>query len=183
MGGDTTMENLNEQEVTAFVRKEADYYLEKWQPILEGRSRWAGFNWAAFFLTYLWLAYRKMFKVAFIFCGIMLIVSFLKSFYTFTFLRKPEPPVALKILEGLDVLVACIICGIFGNIWYLSRTRKGINKIRTQGLQDEAYFQSLSKSGGTSLRKSLGFFILFILGLIVVNFLPSFLTALLMVQP
>ena len=177
------MENLNEKEVRAFVGKEADYYLKKWQPILEGRSRWAGFNWAAFFLTYLWLADRKMFKGAFIFYGIILIVSFLKSYYTFAFLGKPEPPVALDILEGLVFLPAAIICGTFGNIWYLSRTRKGINKIRTQGLQDEAYFQSLSKSGGTSPGKSLGFLILFILGLIVVNFLPSFLTALLMLQP
>jgi hypothetical protein len=169
-----SIKNLNEQEVGAFVRKEADYYLKKWQPILEGRSQWAGFNWAAFFLTGLWLAYRKMFKGAFIFYGIILIVSFLKWFYTFAFLFKPEPPVALNILEGLVVLVAGIICGTFGNIWYLSRTRKEINEIRTQGLQEEAYFQSLSKSGGTSLGKSLGFIILLFLCQIGVFLLATF---------
>jgi len=181
-----SIENLSEQEVTAYVREKADYYLKKWQPILLGQGHWAGFNWAAFFLTGLWLAYRKMFKGAFIFYGIMLIVPFLTSFYTFytfAFLGKPEPPVALDTFEALPDLVAGIICGTFGNIWYLSHTRKAVNKIRTQGLQDEAYFQSLSKSGRTSPGKSFGFFILFILGLTVIKSLPNFLTALLMVQP
>lgn len=179
------MENLNEQEVRAFVRKEADYYLKKWQTILEGRRQRVGFNWAAFFLTGLWLAYRKMFKVALIFYGIILILPILKSFYkfyTFAFLGKPETPVALDILESLVDLVAAIFCGTFGNIWYLSHTRKAINKVRRQELKEEAYFQSLSKSGGTSWGKSLAIFILFILVLTVLGLLPSFLTALLMLQ-
>lgn len=169
-----SMEYFNEHEARAFIGKETDYYLKKWQPILEGRSQRAGFNWAAFFLTGLWLAYRKMFKGAFIYCGIILIVSFLRSFYTLAILFKPEPPVAIDILEGLVYLATSIICGTFGNIWYLSRTRKGINEIRTQGLQDKAYFQSLSKSGGTSLGKSLGFLILSFLCAIVGFFLSTF---------
>ncbi len=180
-----SMEYFNEHEVRAFIGKEADYYLKKWQPILEGRSQRAGFNWAAFFLTGLWLAYRKMFKGALIFWGIILIVPFLKSSFTFYTLAfgKPEPTVALDILQALVDLVAPIICGTSGNIWYLSRTRKEINKIRVQGLQGEAYFQSLSKSGGTSLGKSLGFLTFIILGLIVVSSLPYILIGLLMLQP
>ncbi len=165
---------FNEHEVRAFIGKEADYYLKKWQPILEGRSQRAGFNWAAFLLTGLWLPYRKMFKWAFIFCGIILIENFLKFFYTFGLLFTPEPPIALDILEGLMFLATNIICGTFGNIWYLSHTRKAISEIRRQGWQDEAYLQSLSKSGGTSLSKSLGFFILYCQSGILGFFLSTF---------
>ena len=34
-----SIKNLNEQEVGAFIGKEADYYFKKWQPILEGQSQ------------------------------------------------------------------------------------------------------------------------------------------------
>jgi hypothetical protein len=149
------MENFNEQGVRAFIGREADYYLKKWQPILERRGRWAGFNWAAFFLTGLWLAYRKMYKATFIYYGAYIPGEILLG----DILGKHIESSIEEILVGL---VAGIVCGTFGNIWYLSRTLKAINEIRSQGLQEEAYFQSLSKLGGTNIGLSIGLCILFI---------------------
>ncbi len=148
-------ENFNEQEVRAFIGREADYYLKKWQPILEGRGRWAGFNWAAFFLTDLWLAYRKMYKAIFVYYGAKIAGGILLG----AIIGKHMDSNILEILFGL---AAGIVCGVFGNIWYLSRTLKVVNEIRSQGLQEDAYFQSLSKFGGTNIRLSIGLFILVI---------------------
>jgi len=150
-----SIKNLNEQEVGAFIGKEADYYFKKWQPILEGQGQWAGFNWAAFFLTDLWLAYRKMYKAIFVYYGAKIAGGVLLG----AIIGKHIDSRILEILVGL---VAGIVCGVFGNIWYLSRTLKVVNEIRSQGLQEEAYFQSLSKFGGTNIRLSIGLLILVI---------------------
>jgi hypothetical protein len=150
-----SVKNLNEQEVRTFIGKEADYYLKKWQPILEGRGRWAGFNWAAFFLTDVWLAYRKMYKAIFVYYA----AKIAGRAFLGAILGKHIESSILEILIGL---VAGIVCGVFGNMWYLSRTLKVVNEIRPQGLQEEAYFQSLSKFGGTNIRLSIGLLILVI---------------------
>lgn len=148
----TSLGNFNEHELRAFIDKEADYYLIKWWPRLGGQGHWAGFNWAAFFLTDLWLAYRKMYKAIFIYygakiAGVVLLESILgKS----------------RILEIIAGLIIGTVCGVFGNIWYLNRTIKVINEIRSQGLKGEAYLQSLSKFGGTNIRLSIVLLILFI---------------------
>lgn len=153
--------SLTEQELRAFIGKGADYYLKKWQPILGGQGRRrAGFNWAAFFLPGLWFPYRKMHKAAFIFYGISLIETILEEVLFVGILGKPESPF---VLDFLYTIVVGIVCGAFGNIWYLSHTRKVTDEVRSKGLQEEAYFELLSKRGGTNLKKSLGFFILFLL--------------------
>lgn len=160
-----SIKNLNEPEVRAFIGKEADYYFKKWQPILEGQGQWAGFNWAAFFLTGVWLAYRKMYKVIFIYYAIRII----GGIFLWAILRKH---IESNILEILVDIAACIVCGTFGNMWYLSYTQKAIDGIRSQGLQEEAYLQSLSKLGGTNLSLSIGFCILSIV-LEVLNYLSK----------
>ena len=50
----------DEQYFRVFVGSKADYYVERWTPLLRSSGRGAGFNWAAFFLSSFWLPYRKM---------------------------------------------------------------------------------------------------------------------------
>lgn len=145
--------NFNEQEVRAFIGKEADYYLKKWQPILEGRGCWAGFNWAAFFLTGVWLAYRKMYKATFIYYGTRIVGGIFLGAILGEHIES-------NFLEILVDLVAGIVCGTFGNIWYFFRTQKAIDGIRLPGLQEEVHLQSLSKLGETNLGLSIGLCIL-----------------------
>jgi hypothetical protein len=147
--------NFNEQELRAFIGKEADYYIKKWQPRLGGQGYWAGFNWAAFFLTDLWLAYRKMYQAIFVYYGAKIAGGVLVG----AIIGKQIDSRLLEILVGL---ITSTVCGVFGNIWYLTRTLKVVNEIRSQGLQEEAYFQSLFKFGGTNIRLSIGLCILVI---------------------
>ncbi len=58
---DKPMETLTEEEIRAFVGSNADYFLKKWRPALEGLSNKAGFNCAAFCLSGFWFPYHKMY--------------------------------------------------------------------------------------------------------------------------
>ncbi|MBD7964948.1 DUF2628 domain-containing protein [Fictibacillus norfolkensis] len=54
------MDERQETKLIEFVgEKKKDYYLKKWQ-------KDNNFNWAAFFLTLLWLGYRKMYTPIFL---------------------------------------------------------------------------------------------------------------------
>jgi hypothetical protein len=151
---------LTEQEIRSFVGPKADYYLEKWADslALKDESYGAGFNWAAFFLSGLWLPYRKMYLVTLIFYGIILAESVLEDLVFIGILDEPEPPPALGRMVGLAI---AIVCGWYGNRWYLSHTRAKIAELRGLGEEDEAYMQVLAKQGGRSLAASLGIFLSF----------------------
>lgn len=147
-----------EQHLRAFVGSKADYYLEKWTPLQAGRGHSTGFNWAAFLLSGLWLPYRKMYSVSTIFFAIILVESIAEEVLFVGILGKAETPAGLDSVVGL---VAAIICGAYGNRWYLSHARKVISDVCAQGLEQNAVTGVLSKRGGTSLGSSLGFFFLF----------------------
>lgn len=151
-------ETSSRRELQAFVGPKASYYLRKWAPALEGNRRDTGFNWAAFFLCGLWIAYRKMYVIAFVVYGVAALESLLEDFLFVRILGEPEPPASVDRLITLGI---SIICGVYGNRWYLSHTRKMVAETKAQGLQDKALLYALSKRGGTSLLASLGLFLLF----------------------
>ena len=140
---------ITEEEVRAFVgNPKADYYIGKWS--LPNK----GFNWAACLLSGLWLPYRKMYVPTVIFFGIMLVDSVIEDIVFVEILRMPEPPPVLDKLVGL---IAALVCGLFGNRWYLSHAHNVIAEVRSQGLPEEDHLRMLSKRGGTNLLASLGF--------------------------
>ena len=71
------MENITEQEFKSFLGEKADYFLDKWKESSATRGMGDGFNWAAFFLTGLWLSYRKMYWIAAIVIGLQGLISFI----------------------------------------------------------------------------------------------------------
>jgi hypothetical protein len=171
------MNDLTDQEVAAFVGKNADYYLQSWQTAPEGMGgagNRAGFNWAAFFLSGFWLPYRKMYRAGAIFFGVLVLESILEEVVFIGILGKPEAPGLLGSLVGF---IAAMICGGFGNAWYLSHTQKKIAEARNQELADDAYLQALAKRGGTSFAASLGFVVICSVVLFVLSTLSSLVLA------
>lgn len=143
----------------AFVGRKADYYFKKWAPLLAGSGRGAGFNWAAFFLCGLWLPYRKMYWFSAIFYTIIVTESLAEEVLFVVVLGEPEPPAVLSNVIGIAVAV---LCGAYGNQWYLSHARKVIRDVRARGFEEHGVLEMLSARGGTSLLASLGFFFLFL---------------------
>jgi hypothetical protein len=69
----------DEELVKRFIGKNSDYYLKKWSSSKNPEKR-SGMNWAAFFFNVIWLAYRKMYKYAFVYIGIWLVGLWCKNF-------------------------------------------------------------------------------------------------------
>jgi hypothetical protein len=159
LGLDWSRADLTRQEVTAFVGRKAGYYLNRWAGALEGTGKSSGFKWAAFFFSGLWLPYRKMYAITAIFLGFILLESLLEEVVFVEVLGRPEPPAGLGQAVGL---AASIICGRWGNQWYLSRTRRAVAELRSQELAEDVYLDALGRRGGTNIAASLGFFALFI---------------------
>lgn len=162
------MSNLTEAEVRAFVGTGAEYYLRKWRPALEGAGNAGnatGFNWAGFLLSGAWLPFRKMYRITAIFLGVLLLETLLEEIVYTRVLGRPEAPGTLGNMIGL---VGAMICGGFGNEWYLSHTQEVIAQVRGQGLPEDAYLQELAKRGGTSFAASLGFLAAFAVGVVVI---------------
>jgi hypothetical protein len=160
------------RELRAFVGSKADSYLSNWAS-MRRRSGSSGFNLAAFFLSGLWLPYRKMYKATGIFFGVIIVESILEQVVFVDFLNKPEVPRALANIVGL---VVAVVCGAYGNRWYLSHAKKIIAEVRLQGLDDESFLKELARRGGTSLLASLGVVFLFIVstvGLVAIAILGS----------
>jgi hypothetical protein len=154
---DSTYEDSERRQLAAFVGSKAQYYLNKWAPLLRSGTGSAGFNWAAFFLWGLWLAYRKMYKVALIFYAIIIVEAVLEQVVFVGAMGKPETPQALW---PVVLLVVSLICGAYGNRWYLSHARAAVSEHSREGLPEDALLEKLSNRGGTSLAASLSIFAL-----------------------
>jgi hypothetical protein len=148
---------LTEEETRAFVGPKSGYYFSRWQPVLEGRARGAGFNAAAFLLAGLWLPYRKLYRVAFAFYGIFLAVNLLDLLLAPRLGRGAGSAGARWLLA----IIGWFVCGFFANRWYLSRAIRVVSQARSQRLEREAHLQWIRNRGGTSIALSLGMFVAF----------------------
>ncbi len=151
-------DDAERQHLRAFVGPKADYYLEKWAPLQEDPEDRAGFNLPAFFLSGLWLPYRKMYRAAAMFFTIILGESMVEEILFMRFFGHAEPPAGLGFIVGL---AAAVVCGTYGNRWYLSHARKVIANVHAQDLEKQMIPQVLSKRGGTSFAATLMFLLAF----------------------
>ncbi len=119
-------------------------YPQKWRGLIEGRSRFAGFNWAAFFFTTLWLAYRKMYVWA--------LAAFLAGIAL-------EVGLAILVMQlgltgagfQLPYLVAHLLCvrlplGLGGNVLYYHRAIARIQSVTDA----ESQLEVIRARGGTN---------------------------------
>jgi hypothetical protein len=148
---------LTQDEVKAFVGKNVDYYWSRWRPLIQGEN-WTAFNWAAFFFSGWWLAYRKMYAAALLFFAIMIPAMIL------------PPQGAGESIEALQRalgLIVALVCGGYANRWYWSHAAETIGRIRVQAPPDKV-IDAIAKRGGTSVGAALGFFAIFV-ALVLLN--------------
>ena len=145
-----------EAELRAFVGPNADYYLGKWgKPLHQGGGP-AGFNWAACLLSGFWLPFRKMYRVALIFFAVTFAIGLLEELFFGVYLGKETP----KALDRATSFAAALVCGMFGNQWYLSHARRVIRRSRAEHPDESIRLQVLAKRGGRSVWISIGFVVL-----------------------
>jgi len=116
-------------------------YRQRWrldQGIATGSGTW---HWPAFLLGLIWMMYRKMYRLAAMWVGLLLLVSVVETL--------------LDVPDGLSLVITfalSITTGIFGNSWYLAHCQRLIAQARTVTGSDDARLRSeLSARGGTSV--------------------------------
>jgi len=162
------LDQYSHEELSAVVGPKSETYLEAWAPILSGKKSTNRFHFAGFFVAPYWMAYRKMKNVAAAWFVVVCISVVMEYLVFIRILGRSEAPALAGSLFGL---ILAIVCGYWGNTWYLSHVKEVVDSVRTQGLTGEAYFEELAKRGGTNpsyVFMVLGVFIgFFILGFLV----------------
>lgn len=123
----------------AFVGPNSAYYLRAWQPRIAGEGL-PEFNWAAFFFPIAWLGYRKMYGITALVTAAIVATTVLEEL-----LFVGEPPMVLDLLTGL---VVAVVCGRYGNAWYLNRAKR-----RIESAYAEAEVHRFLRQGGTTVRQ------------------------------
>ncbi|MGK2882406.1 MAG: DUF2628 domain-containing protein [Mycobacterium sp.] len=129
--------------LAAFAGPNAAYYLRKWAPFQLRQTKRAGFNWAAFFLSAPWLAYRKMYREAAVLWGVIIVLLLLDDVVAIAF--------SASTWTDIVSLAVSLVCGVYGNRWYLNHSEVAVARARHEGHSGEALTNVLSQRGGTSL--------------------------------
>ncbi len=195
IAGDESIEGIPVNDMSTFVGKKANSIIPKFlrMQLFNNKVNWC---WPAavwgFFLGPLgaavWFMYRKMYKLAFIFAAIGIIVSagstliapeatgelsyengetFVDSF--FAFLEDETPQTATEKLvtffEDIIYMASAVVAGLFGLYWYKQNAVNKIYSYRASNPDPRYYPFALCSMGGTSV----GFAILLVIGSFIIE--------------
>jgi|SRR5699024_346586 len=129
-----------DEDLLTFVDKNQDYYQRKWEQG-NGKEKEISFNIAAFFLTFLWLGFRRMYLYVFIICLIFLGLDYI--FYI--------------VLDGITLstdidyyigIALSVFLGLYGNHLYKKHSEKKVQKIKDIHGDSPVKEQVLQEKGG-----------------------------------
>lgn len=140
----TEKETREKDLLIAFVGIQHDYFLDKWKDMDQIiRS----FNIAAFFLTFLWFLYRKMYLEFIIF----LVVLIAWIAFDLSFLEPILSVPVFDVYNKISTILVGFIFGVFSNYLYLKSAQRKINKLKMEGYSESELFKKVKKAGGTSI--------------------------------
>lgn len=131
----------------AYIGKNADHYVAQLHRLQQGRT--LTFNFAAFLLGFLWMAYRRMYLVA-LSAWILLMLEGTLEELLFTFFDTGEA--ARRSWNLVMTLVFGIAIGTFADRVYLWDARRMIRQEMAKGpfhLED-VLLERIARKGGTS---------------------------------
>jgi len=140
---ETQTSGVSEEELSWFIGKNADVYLQKWRR----NSRW---NWPAFLFDAYWLMYRKMY----LYCVFYLIIWFVWSNMIVASVFSEWNPIESPGLLPLVLVICCIpkpVLGIFANKLYLHQAKRKITAIVQDPNKQESRETVITTAGGTNL--------------------------------
>ncbi len=140
----TAAHDLTREEVRAFVGdKSANYYWRSWQRVQGGGLR-AGFNFAAFFLNFAWLLYRKMYREFLVLAAALVGLGVVHG------VIEALTEKNLDAIDKVENVVVAVTMGLLANGLYLRRAQRVIGNARAQE-PDPARREALLRArGGTS---------------------------------
>ncbi|WP_299763738.1 DUF2628 domain-containing protein [uncultured Dokdonia sp.] len=136
----------NKEFYEKYFQENADYYLIQMKKL--DKQGKCSFSIPAFFLGFLWMAYRKMYKYILILMGIIIAEAFIEeALYSFGI-------ISIEIYEIIDIISRifwAIVIGLLANKFYILKSQKDINRIMEEHSDKERRIHLITKKGGTSL--------------------------------
>lgn len=174
--GDEKVEDVSAAEMAKFVRANTHRYIPRFFNFARSGKKMS-WNWTAFLLPQVWLFTRKMFKQAILVSMLMLAQLFCRLPFDFQYNRlanylsdngyKTREEVLNYIInhgsEHFDIfilllavvgfaiaIVVSVICGLYGDSWYMDKCISDIKTIK-QNQDDSEQETGYVKKGGISL--------------------------------
>ncbi|MEC0231261.1 DUF2628 domain-containing protein [Paenibacillus alba] len=125
--------DIDDNELTRqIIGKNDEFYLKKWSSSNKPEQR-SGWNWAAFFLTFFWMGYRKMHKLFIIFIATYTVIDLVLSL------------TGIGAIGNYIGIVIAIIFGSRGNAFYYAH----VKEIKEKHKSNPSMYP-VGKIGGTS---------------------------------
>jgi len=121
----------------AFVGPKYDYYQCRWSAMASSGRKFS-FNWAAFFLGFVWLAYRKMYFYSVCYVLFMAAEATAEIYFD-----------ASDLVSGVITLIYVMLTGGYANYVYKRRTDAVLASLTR--LDPESALAAARRQGGTSL--------------------------------
>ncbi|MDY0404341.1 zinc-ribbon domain-containing protein [Virgibacillus sp. 179-BFC.A HS] len=128
-------------ELVNFIGPNAVYYMRCWK---EQDAKHMPINFAALFLSFFWLGYRKMYKPILIAAAYYLLMMLIASWGNYTF----TSPFIFDPLSILFTLVVHVIVACFGNQWYERHVMDHIAHISNSNLPKSQKLALYQAKGG-----------------------------------
>jgi len=135
--------DLTREEVRAFVGKNHGYYWRNWQRATGSGLR-AGFSWPAFFLSFAWMLYRKMYREFFIWGAAVFGLGVVRG------VIESVTETNLDAVDKVENFVVAVAMGMLANGLYLRKARRVIADVRAREPDPERRVALLEVRGGTS---------------------------------
>ncbi|SFU47978.1 Protein of unknown function [Polaromonas sp. YR568] len=142
------------------VGKNYAYYRAKWDKVGPNTGA-ASWNWAAFFLGFMWIAHRKMYWLCWIFAGIFAVEFLLEGLFA----------LSSRISNAINLGTAVVV-GTQGNYWYRLHVNQKVKDISNQYPPALARSE-LERQGGTSWLAPFGFIAVVFVEAIVMGLLTG----------
>lgn len=137
----------SEVELRELFGPRADYYVMQWS----GASR-RTVNRPALFLSGLWLPFRRMYLATAIFYSVALLETVVEELL----LWRLGYPRVLRLVDAAVMLVPAIVCGVWGNRWYMAHARRILAQTRALELPMKHSLGILRNRGGTRRLHAVG---------------------------
>ena len=136
--------NSDDALARAYIGKSEHYYLPKWK---RRASFWSsGFNLPAAILGLFWMGYRKMYRVAAIYCAVLIAETMAEEW-----LAAKLDIVLSDRFYLLTTVVIVAVTGIFANRWYIGSVQRQVARVHAEGHRGETAIAVLENRGGTSV--------------------------------
>lgn len=126
--------------------KNADYYARQFERI-ERQGSAASWNWPAFFITSIWLLYRKMWLNAFLY---WLVLPFLLGVVAALVMSFVGVNAGNLVYYGSYFLISLVLMPMLANFLYYRHAQKKLEKVAATAVSVEAQSAELARIGGTS---------------------------------